>query len=114
MLLSDSQRGMKLISPFLAHARAFKAGIIHRDISAGNMLLYRDDQGKLYGLLNDWELSKKVDDGPPEGRQPDRTVSDIAEATAVLFTLLLTSHMRFRAPVSICQRMRSTIRPVGS
>ncbi|KAI1784348.1 hypothetical protein LXA43DRAFT_976734 [Ganoderma leucocontextum] len=57
-----------------AHAQAFKAGIIHRDISAGNMLLYRgDDSTEWYGLLNDWELSKKVDSGSPEGRQPDRT-----------------------------------------
>ncbi|PIL33375.1 hypothetical protein GSI_03995 [Ganoderma sinense ZZ0214-1] len=70
---SSSQLCRILFFCLQAHARAFKAGIIHRDISAGNMLLYRDDQGRWYGLLNDWELSKKVDDGPPEGRQPDRT-----------------------------------------
>ncbi|KAI1784352.1 hypothetical protein LXA43DRAFT_1186478 [Ganoderma leucocontextum] len=70
---SSAQLCRALFFCLQAHARAFKAGIIHRDISAGNMLLYRGDDGKLYGLLNDWELSKKVDHGPPEGRQPDRT-----------------------------------------
>ncbi|PIL30507.1 hypothetical protein GSI_07207 [Ganoderma sinense ZZ0214-1] len=56
-----------------AHAQAFEAGIIHRDVSAGNMLLYKDEDGEWCGLLNDWELSKKIDFGSPEGRQPDRT-----------------------------------------
>ncbi|PIL33392.1 hypothetical protein GSI_04012 [Ganoderma sinense ZZ0214-1] len=57
----------------IAHSQAFKAGIIHRDISAGNMLLCMGEDGEWYGLLNDWELSKKTDFGSPEGRQPDRT-----------------------------------------
>ena len=60
---------------YLAHAEAFDAGIIHRDISAGNMLLYKDQKGAWCGLLNDWELSKKIDFSSLEGRQPDRTVS---------------------------------------
>ncbi|TBU38476.1 hypothetical protein BD309DRAFT_874282 [Dichomitus squalens] len=56
-----------------AHAKAYKAGIIHRDISAGNMLMYKGKKGQWLGLLNDWELSKKVDNESLEGRQPDRT-----------------------------------------
>ncbi|TBU31170.1 hypothetical protein BD311DRAFT_863636 [Dichomitus squalens] len=51
-----------LVCCLLAHARAFEASIIHRDISAGNILIYKDDDGKWHGLLNDWELSKKIDD----------------------------------------------------
>ena len=59
----------------VAHAQAYNAGVIHRDISAGNILLYKRDDGEWYGLLNDWELSKQIDATTPEGRQPDRTVS---------------------------------------
>ncbi|KAI0368999.1 hypothetical protein BV20DRAFT_421596 [Pilatotrama ljubarskyi] len=65
-----------------AHHQAYtRKGIIHRDISAGNVLIYpmpvTDPSGKVtekrVGLLTDWELSKDVND-PQEGpRQPDRT-----------------------------------------
>ena len=66
---------MFLTSSDTAHEEAYDAGIIHRDISAGNILLYMHDDGEWYGLLNDWELSKRVDSLDLEGRQPDRTVS---------------------------------------
>ncbi|TFK88444.1 hypothetical protein K466DRAFT_662290 [Polyporus arcularius HHB13444] len=56
-----------------AHAAAYRLGIIHRDISAGNMLLYKDDDGEWYGLLNDWELSRRHDIDYGDSRQPDRT-----------------------------------------
>ncbi|KAI0753087.1 hypothetical protein C8Q80DRAFT_1351432 [Daedaleopsis nitida] len=56
-----------------AHEDAYKAGIIHRDISAGNILLYQDEQGTWVGMLNDWELSKKYDVPCRDARQPDRT-----------------------------------------
>ncbi|TFK88449.1 hypothetical protein K466DRAFT_488926 [Polyporus arcularius HHB13444] len=55
----------------LAHQAAYeRAGIIHRDISSGNILLYKEN-GVWVGLLNDWELSKRVN--APAVRQPDRT-----------------------------------------
>ncbi|KAI0365601.1 hypothetical protein BV20DRAFT_1115799 [Pilatotrama ljubarskyi] len=56
-----------------AHQQAYAKGIIHRDISAGNILLYRRADGKWQGLLNDWELSKHLAHQNGEGRQPDRT-----------------------------------------
>ncbi|OSD00231.1 hypothetical protein PYCCODRAFT_1393850 [Trametes coccinea BRFM310] len=66
-----------------AHASAYSKGILHRDISAGNVLIYVnehvDKQGKLrkerLGFLTDWELSKGVVEEPAEDapRQPDRT-----------------------------------------
>lgn len=56
-----------------AHSEAYAHGIIHRDISVGNMLIY-DNGVREYGLLNDWELSKRLDDHNLEGRQLDRTV----------------------------------------
>ncbi|KAH9856003.1 hypothetical protein C2E23DRAFT_813056 [Lenzites betulinus] len=56
-----------------AHSEAYEKGIIHRDISAGNILLYQDSDGDCIGLLNDWELSKKLSDQTETARQPDRT-----------------------------------------
>lgn len=54
-----------------------KAGILHRDISAGNLLIYefKDESGEIKrkGLLNDWELSKPI--AIIDKRQPERTVS---------------------------------------
>lgn len=60
-----------------AHAEAYKHSIIHRDISCGNILLFRDKDGDWCGLLNDWELSKSTNPGDLAGRQQDRTVSYI-------------------------------------
>ncbi|KAI0827955.1 hypothetical protein BC628DRAFT_1317497, partial [Trametes gibbosa] len=57
----------------LAHEEAYAANVIHRDISAGNVLLYYDKKAKQWcGLLNDWEMSKRTD-LPDKGRQLDRT-----------------------------------------
>ncbi|KAG9317721.1 hypothetical protein JVU11DRAFT_1937 [Chiua virens] len=51
-----------------AHSHAFeKAKILHRDISAGNIILTDDGRG----LLIDWELAKLVSD--IGSRRPDRT-----------------------------------------
>ncbi|EIW54488.1 uncharacterized protein TRAVEDRAFT_132862, partial [Trametes versicolor FP-101664 SS1] len=56
-----------------AHKAAYQLGIIHRDISVGNILLIQRPDGLWRGMLNDWELSKEVDSESPVGRQPDRT-----------------------------------------
>ena len=61
-------------SSVIAHAAAYSLGIIHRDISVGNILLWKDRDGEWYGLLNDWELSKRHNVDYGENRQPDRTV----------------------------------------
>ena len=65
----------------LAHQHAYEKGVMHRDISAGNVLIHvREsvEDGKLVqdrvGLLTDWELSKRTD-APSIARQPDRMVS---------------------------------------
>ena len=53
-----------------AHSHAFEdAKILHRDISAGNIILTSEGRG----LLIDWELAKDVNEGG--SRRPDRTVS---------------------------------------
>jgi RIO-like serine/threonine protein kinase len=56
----------------VAHTAAYnKARILHRDVSAGNILI--TDQGG--GILIDWDLSKKVKEyADPKPRQHSRTV----------------------------------------
>ncbi|KAI0330461.1 hypothetical protein GY45DRAFT_1277729 [Cubamyces sp. BRFM 1775] len=67
-----------------AHKQAAQAGILHRDISGGNILIYprivKDPQNPnrnivmMSGLLTDWELSKDIKvAGPRRARQPERT-----------------------------------------
>ena len=54
-----------------AHKEAFeKAGILHRDISVGNILITPDGRG----LLIDWELCKRVKDLANGARLSERTV----------------------------------------
>ncbi|EIW54026.1 uncharacterized protein TRAVEDRAFT_131991 [Trametes versicolor FP-101664 SS1] len=76
--MAKFDRGRQLIHALwcciYAHSQAYKAGIIHRDISAGNLLRYFDQStGQWCGLLNDWEMSKNTNSKRPEGRQLDRT-----------------------------------------
>jgi serine/threonine protein kinase len=40
----------------LAHMDAYNAGILHRDISPGNIIIHEGS-----GLLIDWDLSKPID-----------------------------------------------------
>ena len=54
----------------IAHAAAYKAQILHRDISAGNILI--SEKGT--GILIDWDMSKHVD-GDEKPRRLSRTVS---------------------------------------
>ncbi|CDO68850.1 hypothetical protein BN946_scf185035.g3 [Trametes cinnabarina] len=85
--MKDFKNGKELVTLIArcieAHGNAYKKGIMHRDVSAGNVLIAVDESvgknGELVrrrdGLLTDWELSKNVD--PQKGskgpRQPDRT-----------------------------------------
>ena len=66
----------------VAHWGAYKKGIIHGDISDGNVLILPVEKvgpdGKLrvsrIGMLADWELSKRVHDDGDTPRQLDCTV----------------------------------------
>ncbi|KAI1785209.1 hypothetical protein LXA43DRAFT_1100553 [Ganoderma leucocontextum] len=56
-----------------AHEEACKAGFIHRDISAGNIILWENADNDWEGLLTDWELAKPFPDSAQQNRQVDRT-----------------------------------------
>ncbi|KAL0960015.1 hypothetical protein HGRIS_011665 [Hohenbuehelia grisea] len=58
---------------FLGHKDAFtKCRLLHRDISAGNILIATAGDGRRHGILNDWDLAKSAD-GLDGARTPDRT-----------------------------------------
>ncbi|EIW81973.1 hypothetical protein CONPUDRAFT_25041, partial [Coniophora puteana RWD-64-598 SS2] len=44
---------------FQAHCEAFRHGVLHRDVSAGNILIDRENN---QGFLIDWEMAMKVTD----------------------------------------------------
>ncbi|KAI0631772.1 hypothetical protein C8Q77DRAFT_1128759 [Trametes polyzona] len=85
MPLKEFQSAWQLVAVILdcivAHETALEqAGLMHRDVSGGNILIYPrvdPNTAKLEwtGLLADWELSKPiVQDGQmPRARQPERT-----------------------------------------
>ena len=76
--------GIKLTLGLLAHQEAFeKCNIIHRDVSAGNILIFpvinylarnRCFAVSMKGLLSDWELAKIIVE-KTFATQPQRTVS---------------------------------------
>ncbi len=74
------------------------------------MLIYIDEAGVESGLLNDWELSKHLDDHNPEGRQLDRTVriTDTLSCPHLLTEPSLLSISR--ALGNICPSLHSMIR----
>ena len=43
--------------PHVALQLLFCAGWVHRDISSGNLMYTRDEQGRVVGVLNDFDLS---------------------------------------------------------
>jgi aminoglycoside phosphotransferase (APT) family kinase protein len=45
-----------------AHEAAYKAGILHRDISIGNIMIFNSKKHNINGsMLIDWDLSKVHD-----------------------------------------------------
>ncbi|TFY54577.1 hypothetical protein EVJ58_g8777 [Rhodofomes roseus] len=67
-----------LFFAFEAHRQAWEQEhIIHRDISATNILMfvYKDEKGRTWviGLLNDWELCKFLDDIKKGATRPGRS-----------------------------------------
>jgi len=77
---------MSFLTSGVAHTDALMiCGILHRDISAGNILLSLDGTG----ILNDWDMARKVEDIRKGPRQPCRTVSAISNSIITILTFFL-------------------------
>ncbi|KAK7439851.1 hypothetical protein VKT23_017423 [Stygiomarasmius scandens] len=66
------------------HHRAYITGrVLHRDLSENNLMVRHDNDGRAKGVLNDWDLSSKIDE---EGNVP---TSDAKHRTGTLPFLAL-------------------------
>ena len=83
-MLAATQRILTCIT---AHQAAFKAGILHRDISASNIMIVDSaHSGEISqgGMLIDWDLSKVIGPGTPDPmRQLTRTVSKVSDVASI-------------------------------
>ncbi|KAG1766866.1 hypothetical protein EV702DRAFT_785943 [Suillus placidus] len=61
----------------LCHITLWKEGVYHRDVSPGNLMWYWKD-GKLIGVLNDYDLSSLANDPGPRGNERTGTVPFMA------------------------------------
>ncbi|KAG2096095.1 uncharacterized protein F5147DRAFT_641750 [Suillus discolor] len=61
----------------LCHLILWKEGVYHRDISPGNLMWYRKD-GRLIGVLNDYDLSSLANAVGPQGNERTGTVPFMA------------------------------------
>ncbi|KAI0628959.1 hypothetical protein C8Q77DRAFT_325154 [Trametes polyzona] len=121
--ISEFQNGFELVYLILraigAHKGAYEKGVLHRDISAGNVLINIVETvtpGGKYNvtrevLLADWELSKFLNDEDSGPRQPVRTGTwqfasaaaladlskkiDVADEMESFFHLLLYLSIRY-------------------
>ncbi|KAH7927549.1 hypothetical protein BV22DRAFT_264501 [Leucogyrophana mollusca] len=62
----------------LCHRDLWKGGVHHRDISAGNLMYYRNRDGVVVGVLNDFDLATFVIGKGPTGNQRTGTVPFMA------------------------------------
>ncbi|TBU42658.1 hypothetical protein BD309DRAFT_923204 [Dichomitus squalens] len=57
-----------------AHREAWdRAGVLHRDISVGNIMIRVEENGERYGILIDWDLSRLQCELALGAVEPDRT-----------------------------------------
>jgi RIO-like serine/threonine protein kinase len=65
----------RILTRIAAHQAAYRAGILHRDISTSNIMLL-DSKTNQGGMLIDWDLSKVIDpDKPDSAHRLTHTVS---------------------------------------
>ena len=62
----------------VGHLDLWKGGVLHRDVSPGNMMYYRTKDGTLMGVMNDYDLSSLATSVGPEGNERTGTVPFMA------------------------------------
>lgn len=77
MVRTPFRRRNKGLIPRLAHQQAYELGILHRDISAGNILMTLQPENRR-GFLIDWDHCIFLNDALKKrtGTRVQRTVSD--------------------------------------
>jgi serine/threonine protein kinase len=63
---------------FAGHYALWQAGVLHRDVSPGNLMWYWGEDGTLVGVLNDYDLSSLATVQGPEGNERTGTVPFMA------------------------------------
>ncbi|KAH7903117.1 hypothetical protein BJ138DRAFT_1120710 [Hygrophoropsis aurantiaca] len=62
----------------LCHRSLWQIGIHHRDVSSGNLMYYKNPQGDLKGVLNDYDLASLADQIGPKGNERTGTIPFMA------------------------------------
>ncbi|KAG1804415.1 uncharacterized protein BJ212DRAFT_1486696 [Suillus subaureus] len=75
--LEDKELFDVWVQCIICHVTLWKEGVFHRDVSPGNMMWYEID-GKLMGVLNDYDLSSLANDPGPRGNERTGTVPFMA------------------------------------
>jgi hypothetical protein len=63
---------------FTGHYTLWQAGVLHRDVSPGNLMWYWGEDDTLMGVLNDYDLSSLASAQGPEGNERTGTVPFMA------------------------------------
>ena len=74
-----------ILTCITAHQAACKAGILHCNISASNIMIVDSGEFPQGGILIDWDLSKAIDPQKPDAMcQLTHTVSKVSDVAYIL------------------------------
>ena len=98
----------------IAHQAAYNAGVLHRDISLGNIMIVDDDEETIKGgMLIDWDLCKVIDPSGESGsvHHYTRTVSKFMTPVYCMLPLTFPArgHGSSWRPISFSDRTLRTL-----
>jgi len=76
----------RMLTCITAHQAAYKAGILHCDLSPGNIMLVGSEINIRDGMLIDWDLSTFINpqDNPDAARRVTHTASTVSDTVCLL------------------------------